>query len=248
MRIAYGRTAHSGHEEVQSDLDGDLSRLRDVVRPYSIELDRAVQEKLLFFARELIVWNDRLNLLSRADVYNVMRKHVAASLGVLLVATPVAGEKWIDVGTGGGFPGLVLRLVCPDLEITLLDSARKRCVFLENVLRGLDCRGVPVLAMRAETHLAHGDGRARYAVVTARAVASLRDAVDRFGPLIRPGGRLVTFKGPMWASELAEAQAIGALQRSQLEFVSATKIPWVNGRLLVFKNVDAGNPGLLPIE
>jgi 16S rRNA (guanine527-N7)-methyltransferase len=173
----------------------------------------------------------------------VVRKHVAASLGVLLVARPVAGERWIDVGTGGGFPGLVLRLTDPEAEITLLDSARKRCVFVEEVLRKLGCRNVPVLAMRAETHLAQGDGRAGYAVMTARAVASLRDALEGFGPLLRPGGRLVTFKGPSWAAELEATRASGAMDLCGFAFVSATRIPWTSGHVLLLRKRDAASIG-----
>lgn len=213
-------------------LDDDLRDLEEALASYSFELDDAAHERILLFSRELISWNDRLNLLSRSDAPNVIRKHVAASIGVFLVARPVAGDAWIDVGTGAGFPGLILKILRPDMNMTLLDSARKRCLFLENVLRQLVLGRVPVLPLRVETLVARGDGVGRYQVLTARAVSSLPDTLQGFGPLVAPGGRIITFKGPQWHEELESARAAGYLNASGFEIETATRIPWTAGHLL----------------
>lgn len=246
MRRRRGRARHGvsdrhdtpGDGETSAQIRDDIQWLYKSVLPYSIELDRVVQDRLFRFATELIRWNDRLNLLARTDVVNVVRKHVAASLGVFLVAPPTTSERWIDVGTGGGFPGFVLRMVHPEMDITLMDSARKRCLFLESVARELDLGPVPVLAMRAETHLAHGEGRRAYDAVTTRAVAALRETLTLFGPLVRERGRIITYKGPRWAEELEAAEAAGALGQSGFEFISATRIPWTSGHILVLQRRD----------
>jgi 16S rRNA (guanine527-N7)-methyltransferase len=198
-------------------------------------MDPRAPARLQAFARELLTRSDRLNLLSRADAPQVIRKHVAASLGVFLVAHPTEGEEWIDVGTGAGFPGLVLKIAEPGLRITLLDSARKRCLFLESVVRGLDLGRVPVLPLRVETLVARGEDVGRFAVLTARAVTSLVETVRAFGPLVAPGGRIVSFKGPGWPEEIKTLDAAGLMGPGGASLDSVTRIPWVAGHLVTLR-------------
>jgi 16S rRNA (guanine527-N7)-methyltransferase len=213
-------------------LEDDLLALEKALRPYSISINDDAHWRILLFAKELVSWNDRLNLLSRADAPNVIRKHVAASIGVYLVVQPTPGEEWLDVGTGAGFPGLILKIIRPDASISLLDSARKRCLFLDNTLKMLDLGKVPVLPLRAETLVARGDGLGAYSVVTARAVCSLEETLIGFGPLVARGGQIVTFKGPQWLEEVQGVRDRGVLEREGFELESATRIPWTAGHLL----------------
>jgi 16S rRNA (guanine527-N7)-methyltransferase len=225
------------HEEPHRgrDFEPDLEWLLAVIEPYSIPLESRAPSRLRAFARELLTWNDRLNLLSHGDAPLVVRKHVAASLGVFLVAQPARGEQWIDVGTGAGFPGLVLKIAQPDLHITLLDSARKRCLFLENMARGLELGRVPVVPLRVETLVARNEGVGQYDVLTARAVTSLVETVRGFGPLVAPGGRIVTFKGPQWREEIGTLGAAGGAAWDGFSLDSVTRIPWIAGHLVTLR-------------
>jgi 16S rRNA (guanine527-N7)-methyltransferase len=218
------------------DFDPDLAWLLAVIEPYSIPMDARAPARLRTFAQELLARSERLNLLSHADAPLVIRKHVAASLGVFLVAHPCEGEEWIDVGTGAGFPGLVLKIAEPSLRITLLDSARKRCLFLEGVVRRLDLGRVPVMPLRAENLVARGEDVGRFAVLTARAVTSLVETVRGFGPLVAPGGRIVTFKGPGWPEEIKTLEAAGLMGRGGVSLDSITRIPWVAGHIVTLRN------------
>ncbi len=247
VRYGGGRGARARRNAAEDlaragQLEEDIAWLKAAVSPYSIELTPRAQDRLLAFARELISWNSRLNLLSRSDAHNVIRKHVAASLGVFLAAQPAPREKWIDVGTGGGFPGLVLKLVRPELDMTLLESSRKRCLFLENVIRQVGAGPVPVLALRVETLLARGDGVGAYDLLTARAVASLRDTLLQFGPLVTGGGRIITFKGPAWQTEIEAVEQSGELAASGFRLESVTRIPWALGHLLTLRRGAAADP------
>jgi 16S rRNA (guanine527-N7)-methyltransferase len=217
------------------DFEADLAWLLAVIEPYSIPMESRAPGRLRAFARELLTRSERLNLLSRADGPQVVRKHVAASLGVFLVAHPVAGEEWIDVGTGAGFPGLVLKIAHPELRITLLDSARKRCHFLESVVRGLELGPVPVVPLRVESLIARGEWLGRFDLLTARAVTSLVETVRGFGPLVAPGGRIVTFKGPLWYDEIKTLGAAGLMGSGGVSLESVTRIPWVAGHLVTLR-------------
>lgn len=212
-------------------LGQDLARLIQTLSTYSIELDEGAQSRLLDYSRELLAWNKKHNLLSRADEANLIRKHVAASMGVFLSTPHVPGQKWIDVGTGAGFPGLILQLAQPDMEMTLLDSSGKRCEFLQAVTERLSPSTL-VVNQRAEDFMATGHGVGAYDVVTTKAVATLGDCVQRFGALVRRGGRLVTFKGPSWPNELEEAQRKRRLD--ELGFVpeSAVRVPYVEAHII----------------
>jgi 16S rRNA (guanine527-N7)-methyltransferase len=220
-----------------SHLERDLLELERLLKPYSLEIGELARDRILAYAKELIAWNDRFNLLSRSDTPNVIRKHVAASIGVFLVVQPSPWDRWIDVGTGAGFPGLVLKIMRPDLQITLLDSARKRCLFLENTLRLLELGKVPILPLRVETLISREEGLGTYTVLTSRAVASLAETITGFGPLVALEGRIVTFKGPQWLDELNETQAAGILSREGFELEATTRIPWTAGHLLSFRKV-----------
>lgn len=212
----------------------DATRLGADVRPFGIPLDDAARERIVIFANELVLWNDRLNLLSRPDTANVIRKHVAASLGVFLLHDATVGERWIDVGTGAGFPGLALKVVRPDLDISLLDSAKKRCTFLENAVRSVGVGPVQIHQMRAETLLNHRGGKGAYDVVTCRAVASLPDSLRAFSGLVAPGGRLITFKGPTWFEDLEQVRGEG-LTSLGMDFESAVRVPWTFAHILSFR-------------
>ncbi|MFH1143188.1 MAG: RsmG family class I SAM-dependent methyltransferase, partial [Candidatus Eisenbacteria bacterium] len=100
-----------------------------------------------------------VDLVSRGDRAQLPAKHVAASLGALLVEQPQAGSRWIDVGTGGGFPGMVLKICRPDARITLLDSSEKKTAFLERIGRRLQLPDFEVIRGRVE-ELTRGSKRA----------------------------------------------------------------------------------------
>ena len=116
-----------------------------------------------------------------------------------------AGSRVLDLGTGAGFPGLVLACTCPELSFTLLDATAKKCDFLREAAAALGLANVEVVCGRAE-ELGRGPLRESFALVTARAVAALRELVELALPLLEVGGALLALKGAGWAEEVAEAQ------------------------------------------
>jgi 16S rRNA (guanine527-N7)-methyltransferase len=120
--------------------------------------------------------------------------HLADSLSVLEVVGFRSCSGIVDIGSGAGFPGVVLAIAMPEARVDLVESSRRKCAFLERLVESLGLPNVKVVCLRAEEWAA-GEGRDRYDAATVRAVAVLATLVEYGAPLLRPGGLLVAWKG-----------------------------------------------------
>lgn len=172
----------------------------------------------------------RLNLTAITIPKEIVVKHFLDSLAGLQVIEPAAGKRIIDVGSGAGFPGLPLKIVRPELELTLLESSRKKAGFLETTVRELGLEGVLVTGMRAEEAGRDPVHRGKYHWAVARALAPVSVLGEYCLPFLRVPGVLVAYKGPGVGAELAEARhalaVLGGVAREVLEF----KLPGVDDR------------------
>ncbi|MCI8554498.1 MAG: 16S rRNA (guanine(527)-N(7))-methyltransferase RsmG [Clostridiales bacterium] len=154
-------------------------------------------------------WNEKMNLTAITSPEEIEVKHFVDSLTVLDALPPPKERggplRFIDVGTGAGFPGVVLKLMRPDLELTLLDSLNKRLVFLKALCADLGVEAVLVHA-RAEEAGRQKERRESYDIATARAVAALPTLCEYCLPLVRTGGRFLAMKGPDGDREAREAE------------------------------------------
>jgi 16S rRNA (guanine527-N7)-methyltransferase len=166
------------------------------------------------------------------DVDHLVTKHVAASIGVLEVETPQPGQKWIDAGTGGGFPGMVVKICRPDLQIALLDSSHKKAAFLRSTADHLGLDDLDVICSRMEDPFTVrcGGTAAGFDVILMRAVAPLARAIDWANSLCRPGSRLLVFKGPQWKQEVDQSRA--AMERAKWVIEDLTQISWAHPKIL----------------
>ncbi|MBQ7737648.1 MAG: 16S rRNA (guanine(527)-N(7))-methyltransferase RsmG [Oscillospiraceae bacterium] len=128
--------------------------------------------------------------------------------GALLRWLDPAGKRVLDLGSGAGFPGLVLKLLCPNMELTMLDSLQKRVAFQQEAADALGLAGVCPTAGRAEEMT---DFRERFDIVTSRAVARLNVLAELALPMVRPGGVFAAMKGPDPEEEIREAKRALAL-------------------------------------
>jgi 16S rRNA (guanine527-N7)-methyltransferase len=154
----------------------------------------------------LLEWNRRFNLTAIEEPDAVIDKHFLDSLScaTVLDLTPVG--RLVDVGTGAGFPGLVLKIAYPQLEVLLLDSVEKRLRFLDRVATTLHLSGVETVHARAEDAGRDPSRREQYDIAVARAVARLNTLAEYCLPLVRVGGWFLAQKGPDIGAELAEAR------------------------------------------
>ena len=155
--------------------------------------------------RELLEWNQRFNLTAVTDREGVLVRHFLDSLSCLKVlprAELSAGARVIDVGTGAGFPGLPLKIVCPSMRLTLLEATRKKVTYLEHVVHELGLKGVEVIHGRAEDLGRDPAHRERYDWALARAVAEMPTLAEYLLPLVRVGGAALAQKGEGAAAEV----------------------------------------------
>jgi 16S rRNA (guanine527-N7)-methyltransferase len=145
------------------------------------------------------------NLLSRRGLEELESRHIGESLGVAALL-PAAPHRLLDLGTGGGLPGIVIAIARPDVTVTLLDATKKKIAFCEAVSRQLGIE-VEVVQGRAED-VVHSHPQLRADIVTARAVAPLPRLLPWALPFLAPGGQLYAVKGASWAQEVAEAEPV----------------------------------------
>ena len=153
----------------------------------------------------LTEWNQKISLTSITNPDEVRIKHFLDSLSCDLILSGRAWASVIDVGTGGGFPGLPLKLLYPEMQLVLADSVAKKTSFLSQVVQELSLDGVTVLTERAEALGQMPEHRQQYDVALARAVAGLPVLVEYLLPLVKVGGIMLAQKGKKAIKELAEA-------------------------------------------
>ena len=184
--------------------------MTEVLDREGIVYDDTVLSRLEKYADMLVEWNEKINLTAITDPEGIVIKHFLDCALLLNQVEIPEKAKVIDVGTGAGFPGVVLKIFRPDIELTLLDGLNKRLVFLNEVLSALElsARTVHMRAEEAGKAAAH---REKYDLVTARAVAQLRTLYEYCLPLCKVGGVFCSMKGPSAKDELRDAKKASSI-------------------------------------
>ena len=198
------------------------------------------------YCRALLEKNQVMNLTAIREETEVAQLHLLDS-AALAGLWDLEGQRVVDVGTGAGFPGLVLRILTPSMELTLLDSLKKRLDWLEEVRADLGLGGVETLHARAEEAGRDPALRESFDVATARAVAELRLLCELCLPLVKVGGVFLAMKSVESDRELEEAGPALRALGGQVERVSDYAIPGteIRHRLVVIRKASA-TPGAYP--
>ncbi|MGD8845480.1 MAG: 16S rRNA (guanine(527)-N(7))-methyltransferase RsmG [Desulfobacteraceae bacterium] len=175
----------------------------DLVQDGACQLGLKIgRDQILQFAqhaRWLMQWNRKINLTAITDPAQVAVKHYLDAIAPI-DHIPAQG-RLLDIGTGGGFPGIPLKIMRPEQPMTLIDSVRKKVNFVKHVIRQLSLPNIDALHTRAEALCRQNSGRPRYRVVICRALADLNAAVRLAAPLLISKGKIVLYQGPRDSAE-----------------------------------------------
>lgn len=181
-------------------------------------------EKTATYLDLLQEWNQRMDLTAVTGEDEMMDRHFADSLAVLKTELVRDAETLIDVGTGAGFPGMVLAMALPELQVTLMDAQEKRLKFLEAVMDQTGTKNVTLIHGRAEEWGRKKEYREQFDVAVARAVAPLNVLSELLLPFVRTGGRMVCWKGPALKQEMEAGRRAAHLLGGRLEMPVAYQI------------------------
>ncbi len=225
--------------------------MNDLVRSakalIGIALTNGQLNTLLQFEKELLDWNSRFNLTAIQEPEKIRIKHFLDSFTCLMVMREKPVERLIDIGTGAGFPGIPLKIACPQLRVTLVESVGKKADFCRHVVKSLGLDGVEVIQERAETLGQTPQYREQFDWVVARAVAALPTLVEYMLPLARIGGSAIAMKGESAPAEAHAADRAMHLLGGRLRRLAPITLPGVvDERYLVVIDKVAATPSQYP--
>ena len=179
----------------------NLEKLNSFLLSQSINLSGYQLDQLRKYQELLKAWSVKQNLVSKNDLSHVVERHFLPSTYLSHCLPDLIDGKLLDVGSGAGFPGVILKILRPELSLTLLDSSQKKILFLEEVCEqlSLDC---PTICQRSEEFIP--SERDKYLIVISRAVAGLDFLWKISGHLVQTGGCLYAMKGGDYQHEIAE--------------------------------------------
>lgn len=193
----------------------------------NFKLSSKQKEQFSIYYQELIETNKKVNLTRITSEEDVYQKHFYDSVTPVLEFPDLfEGNKTLcDVGAGAGFPSLPIKILCPDLEVTIIDSLGKRLKFLESLVQKLELTNVTLVHSRAEDAGQNPALREKFDIVTARAVARMSVLGEYCLPLVKLDGYFVALKGPKADAELTEAKKAIKLLGGKTEKVVELKLP-----------------------
>ena len=198
----------------------------------NIDLNQEQINKLDKFYHLLIEWNEKINLTTITKEEDVYLKHFYDSLTLIKVIDLTKNLEILDVGTGAGFPGIVLKIVFPNLKITLLDSLKKRIDYLNIIIKELDLKDIETVCDRSENYTKNN--KEKYDVIVSRAVASLKIISEITFQGIKVNGYLVVMKANI-QDEIELAQEIIKNINGKLDKIEKFNLPIENSNRTLIK-------------
>lgn len=170
----------------------------------NIEFNKEQIEAFYKYMKEIIEWNDKINVTAITDEKMFIVKHFADSLAINKFAA--SAKSIIDIGTGGGFPGIPLKIMNKDKKVTLIDSVNKKLNVIRSITENMDLGELEIIHTRAEELANKKEYREMYDIATTRAVSNFSTILEYMLPFIKVGGYAVCMKGPNYNEELNEAK------------------------------------------
>jgi len=221
--------------------------VQDARELFNIHLSGRQLMALSTYEKELLDWNQKFNLTAIRDTESIRTKHFLDSFSCVLALKASAPNHLIDVGTGAGFPGIPLKILYPNLKLTLVESVGKKAMFCQHLVSVLGLEHVEVVQARAEDLGQYSQHREKYEWAVARAVANLNVLSEYLLPLVKVGGRMLTQKGESGPAEAQSAEKAMELLGGKLKQLIPVHLPGVaDDRYLVVVDKIAATPPKYP--
>jgi 16S rRNA (guanine527-N7)-methyltransferase len=214
---------------------------------FNIHLTGRQMMALSAYEKELLEWNQKFNLTAIRDAESIRTKHFLDSFSCVLAWKASPPNQLIDIGTGAGFPGIPLKILYPNLKLTLVESVGKKAMFCQHVARVLRLEQVDVIQSRAEDLGQSERYREQYEWAIARAVANLNVLSEYLIPLVKVGGMMLAQKGESGPAEAQSAEEGMKLLGGKLKQLIPVNLPGiVDDRYLVVVEKIAATPPKYP--
>ncbi|WP_142413708.1 16S rRNA (guanine(527)-N(7))-methyltransferase RsmG [Hathewaya massiliensis] len=201
-----------------------LSILEEACRDIGLELTKEQYEQFMKYKDLIQEWNKKVNLTSIKEDEEIVKKHFIDSIKIFKFEEVKNAKRIIDIGTGGGFPGIPMKIVNPDCEMVLLDSLNKRINFLNIVINDLGLKKISTIHGRAEDFAVKSEYREKFDLVVSRAVANMTVLSEFCLPYVDIGKHFVALKGPSVDEELNEAKRALSVLGGEVEKLIPVKI------------------------
>lgn len=203
---------------------GEKNVLISTLNQLNIQIKDEQADALLSFMDILLEANKHINLTSITEPEDFILKHIVDSLIMLSKDYVKEGIKVLDLGTGGGFPGIPLKILYPEIQITLVDSVGKKLKFIDDAARNLGIK-VELVHERAENLGKNKKYREKYDIVISRAVANMQTLSELCLPLVKVDGLMIASKGPKYNEELDTAKNAMKILGGQVKSIEDCTIP-----------------------
>lgn len=218
----------------------------EMMAALGIPANEEIAEKLERYNHLIMKMNERINLTGIKQEEESLVKNVYDSLTVYNPAYFPEGGRLLDLGTGAGFPGAILAILRPDMQVVLMDSIQKKLSCIENGAEELGLKNIKCVHMRAEEGGRRKKLRETFDVVTARAVKSMPVISEWALPFVKEGGTFIAMKGPGAEAELADASAILSLMHTRLTEKKELTLPSGETRVVLYLSKEGPAPKNFP--
>ena len=208
----------------------------------NVNLNGVQIEQLDTYASFLKEYNEKINLTAICEYEEVLDKHFYDSL--LLSFNKEIKGSLVDVGTGAGFPGVVLKIVYPDLKVILIEPLKKRCVFLNELIEKLGLKDIEVINSRGEDFSL--TNREKYDFVTARAVSNLNMLIEICGAMVKVGGYFIALRGLNGKEEIENASLAIKKMGFDIENINEFELNDGSKRIIAYLKKIGPTPKILP--
>ncbi len=204
-------------------------------------LDQNKYNQFIRYKELIQEWNQKVNLTAITEDEDIIKKHFIDSIKVFKFREIIEAKYIIDIGTGGGFPGIPMKIINPRSELVLLDSLNKRINFLNEVINELDLKNIKTIHGRAEDFAQDEIYRENFDIAVSRAVANLTVLIEFCLPYVKVGGYFVALKGPAIDEEIKEAEGAIKLLGGNIEEIIEVEIEDsdLKHNLLVIKKIKS---------